>query len=302
MNSSNVYSYNDFQPSRPNSGSISDRIKTAWSGVTLFVRFVMISTVVLYILSYFTDTVQYLVNIPYYSLGSFHIWTFVTTAFVTPGLLNIIFAFIAWVPDAIRLENTSGTIRYALNFIVNSTFINLLFAFFMVFLSLIMGSNTSVLRIPSAGLWPVLISEITMLCLANPDNQVSMFFIPIQFSSRYYPWILFGFFCLINMSIRFDMLTGIIYGYLFFNYLRSKIQFNDNMIMNVEEYGIVKYFAKFTGFIGLQVSTGYSGFSTNYQQVEGQQTYQSRSNMDVNAFKGKGTVVGKSMINFRLLC
>jgi membrane associated rhomboid family serine protease len=284
-------SYNDFQNSvSSNSNTFGDKAKAAWATVPLFIRFIMISSVTLYILSWFLP-ITVLVNIPYESLGKFQIWRFVTSTFVNLSIFNLIFAFIFWIPDAIRLENTSGTVRYALNFMINSCLVNILFAIVMGILSVFLNTS-DVLRISSYGLWPVIMSEITMLCIANPENSVNFLTLPIVIKSKFYPWVLVGFMSLLSFSIRFDLLAGIAYGYIFFYYLRNKIQFDDNTIIHWENSGFVKTFSTYHGFIPVQVTNAYTGLGVEQQHAQNNYNTSNYGNSGNNNFNGKGTVVG----------
>ena len=230
----------------PNEQSIGQKVKEYWLAIPIFVKIVVTLSLLFYTLSWFVmPQLTYLVNIPYFTVFKFRIWTLVTTVFLTLSIINIIFAFISWVPDAIRLEMTSGTVRYTLNFLVNSILIQLLYVLFAIILGLIISQG--LLKMPSTGLWPLIMAEITILCNANPDNEVRMFLIPVPIKSRYYPWALFAFFTLFNMSIQFDILAGICYGYLFFYKLRNYIQFSDNFILKCEALCLFRLLSKFKG-------------------------------------------------------
>ena len=98
---------------------------------------------------------------------------------------------------------------------------------------------------PSSGLWPMILAEITILCLSNPQGQLRMLFIPCMIPSKFYPWALFGFFTLLNMNVQFDILAGILYGYLFFYFLKNKIQFSDEFINRAENWPIFNKISKF---------------------------------------------------------
>lgn len=287
---------NDFQTSLTNNtNNFSDKAKTAWATVPLFVRFVIITSCAFYIISWFIPYVDYLVNVPYYSIGSFQIWRLLTSTFINLSIFNLIFAFIFWIPDAIRLENTSGTVRYSLNFLINSCLVNVLFAVVIGILSVIMQSSY-LLMFSSFGLWPVIMSEITMLCIANPENTINFLMLPIEIKSKFYPWVLVLFMSLLSFSIRLDLLAGIGYGYLFFFYLRQKVHFDDNVIIQWENNGFVKSISNYTGFIPVQITQGYSGFNneSNTQDHYNASSYNNNLNSNSgNNFKGKGTVVGK---------
>lgn len=301
----NINTINNFQQREGGQDvSCKDRIKQAWSLVPLFVRFVMITTVVLYILSWIVGVDQILTNIPRKTIYYFQLWRLVTSVFMTTSIFNIFFAFFSWTSDAIRLEQTSGTVRYALNFLVNSFLIQVLYTLALFIISLMAGQGA--LSAPSSGLWPLILAEITILCLFNPDNQVMMFFIPYPFRAIYYPWVLFGFFTLLNFTIQFDILAGIGYGYLFFYYLKTKIQFSDNFIQKCENIFIFKALSKLTSFVPLQSSTLNFSFNTsptnrNNNNTSPQFKMEPTSNQPVSTpFKGKGTVVGNNFIYLNL--
>jgi membrane associated rhomboid family serine protease len=291
----NINTINNFQQGE-NGEQISckDRIKQAWSGVSFFVRFIMVTTVSLYILSWILPLEKNLSNIPKYTIKSFHIWRLISSVLMTASIFNIFFAFISWVPDAIRLENSSGTVRYCLNFFLNSFLIQVLYSVMMLLISIIFGEGA--LTLPSSGLWPLIMAEITILCLINPDQQVKMFFIPYSFRAKYYPWALFGFFTLLNFNLQFDILSGIFYGYIMYYYLRSILQISDNFIVKCENNFIFRSLSKFTGFVPIQATSNNfnSGNSFNNQGSSSDTRVERTNNQPVTtAFKGKGTVVGK---------
>lgn len=289
----NINTINNFRQS--DQQSFSEKIKAGWANVPLFVRFVMICTVSLYIISWLIPIDQQLCNIPLYTIKSFHIWRLFTSVLMTANLINILFAFISWIPDAIKLENTSGTVRYSFNFFTNSILIQILYTLGMGLISMVGGQGA--LQVQSSGLWPLIMAEITILCLANPDNQVMMFFIPYPFKAVYYPWALFGFFTLMNMTIQFDILAGIGYGYLFFHQLRNYIQFSDSFIQRWENNFIFKKLSTWTGFIPLTVSNSNASFTqyspSNNQPASGIRMDPADKTPVSTPFKGKGTAVGK---------
>jgi membrane associated rhomboid family serine protease len=295
----NINTINNFRSTGSNDQmSFSDKFKAGWAQVPLFVRFVIISTVSLYLISWIISIDQSLSNVPLYTIKHFQIWRLLTSVLMTSNIINILFAFISWIPDAIKLENTSGTVRYGLNFFSNSILIQILYTVGMGLISLVGGSGA--LQVQSSGLWPLIMSEISILCLANPDNQVMMFFVPYPFRAVYYPWALFAFFTIMNMTIQFDILAGIAYGHLFFYYLRNYVQFSDSFIQRCENNFLLKKFANFTGFVPISVSSSNASFS-NYNQAQNVNASAGTSNFRMEPadktpvstpFKGKGTAVG----------
>ena len=213
--------------------SFGDRVKEYWNGVPLFVRFFVVSTLFFYILSWITDYVSLLANIPGLTVGKLHLWSIFTSVFISLSIFNLFFGFFAWIPEAIKLERENGTVKYMVNFFVNSCLIQLLFIGFCYLLSI---KFPSILNFPSSGLWTIILLDITLLCLANPDSDLRMFLIPCPIKARFYPWALFGFFTVINgfRIIQFDILAGILYGYAYFYFLKNKIQFSESCLIKLQ--------------------------------------------------------------------
>ncbi len=299
----NINTLNNFQNNN-GQASCTERMKAFWATIPLFVKFVIVTTVLLYLVSWIIDLESILSNILMYTIDRIQIWRLFTSVFMTANLLNILFAFMSWVPDAIRLENTAGTVRYTLNFLVNSTMIQVLYCIFLLILRIF---TSGVDKLPSAGLWPLIMAEITLLCLANPDNQVMMFMIPCPIRALYYPWALLGFFTVLNMNIRLDLLVGVGYGYLYFYYLKNKLQFTDNFITRCENNFVFRKLSLLNGFVvsnANNLSTGFTAYrpnpNANSNQTNSQPAEPGHNQPVTTPFKGKGFVVGKNYINFRL--
>jgi len=240
-----------------NEVSFQDRIKGWWSEVPLFVRFIIITTTIFYILSWFLSSVtKALLNLPLLTVYYFQIWRLLTTVFITLSIFNILFAFLAWIPDAIKLENSTGTVKYMCTFFTNSIIIQLIYIIISLVLSVF---SQEVMIRPSSGLWPLILAEITILCLTNPQNQLMMMFLPCLIPAKYYPWTLFAFFTVLNMNLQFDILAGILYGYLFHHYLKSKIQFSDEFINRVENYPLINKLVSINSFVPLSKAISNAG-------------------------------------------
>jgi len=296
----NINTINNFQNGNNSPEvSCSDRIKSAWATVPLFVRFIMISTITLYSISWIISIDLVLCNLPYFTFKRFELWRLFTSVFMTSSIINILFAFISWVPDAIRLETTAGTTRYFLNFMTNSVLIQVLYSVILLLLSLVAGDE--ILKMPSSGLWPLILAEITLLCLSNPENDVRMFLIPCPIKGKYYPWALLAFFTILNMRLQFDLIAGVAYAHLFYFYLRNKIQFSENFVQKFENSFICMPFSRMTGFVSLNMCNSNTGFTayglggnnTNTGAASRPADQPNYSNQPVTTpFKGKGTVLG----------
>lgn len=242
--------------------SFKERAKQMWSQVPLFVKFIIIVTCTCYLLSWFTTFfLKSLTNVPYMVIYHFQIWRIFTSVFMTLSIINILFALLAWVPDAIRLESSTGTIKYMITFFTNSLIIQILYIVLCFVLSVF---STGILIMPSSGLWPLIMAEITILCLTNPQNQLMMMFLPCLIPAKYYPWALFGFFTMLNMSLQFDILAGILYGYIFHHFLKSKLQFSDEFIVKVENMPLLNKLSYFSSFVPLSKAISIGGGNMFY--------------------------------------
>jgi membrane associated rhomboid family serine protease len=289
----NINSFNNYNSGNNPQASTGDRIKAAWASVPIFVKLVITLTIVLYILSWpFENFINLFINIPYKTILRFNVWRVFTSVFVTLNLLNILFAFLSWIPDAIRLENTIGTVKYGMNFMINATLINVFFIAFMFVLAALFGKGA--IEVKSAGLWPLIMAELTLLSLANPENPVALFFLPCQFPAKYYPWALLAFFTIMNpQSFQFDILCGILYGYLYFYYLRNYLTLTNETANNWEKKFIFKFLMKFNGFVTLAQTGASTGFTVQAPQQSNIRVEQPKQAPVSTPFKGKGTVVGK---------
>jgi membrane associated rhomboid family serine protease len=300
-----------------NQPTFKEKFKLWWSTVPFFIRCIMIITILFYILSwFFPDFTKALTNIPAYVIYDIQIWRLFTSSFVTLSIFNILFGFLAWIPDAIRLELTSGTIKYMFAFFINSIIIQIIYVALSFTLSII---SKQLILMPSSGLWPVIMAEITILCLTNPDNQLRIMFLPCLVPAKYYPWALFAFFSVLNMNLQIDIIAGIIYGYLFHHFLKTKIQISDEFIIRIENISFVNKLANLNSFMSSSKSASitengnYTPQSTN-ESMRG--NFNSRNNngnsfTDQNSskpaapastpFQGPGSVLGCKKIHNLIL-
>lgn len=303
-----------------NQQSFSEKAKLWWAQVPLFVRFIMTTTITFYILSWFVGTfTKALTNLPALVIYYFQIWRLFTSVFVTLSIFNILFAFLSWVPDAIRLESSTGTMKYMCTFFMNSLLIQLLYVVLCLFFSLF---SNQFLVMPSSGLWPLIMAEITILCLNNPQNQLMMMFLPCLIPAKYYPWALFAFFSVLNMNLQFDILAGILYGYLFHHYLKTKIQISDEFVTKMENFPLLNKLQGINSFVSLSKAISQSGgnaFFVGQSSNVGLGASNNRSNNN-NAssaaanqipsrpqapvstpFQGKGSILGCKFNYFELI-
>lgn len=272
--------------------SIFDKTKDFWHTMPIFIKFIAIVTLVFYILSWIIPGfVIYLVNIPKLTVENYRLWTILTTTLITPSLLNIIFAFTSWIPSGCEVEKEIGTVAYLFMFFTHSIIIQVLFVIFAYSLSLA--------SLSSVGLWPVILVEITVKCMKNPNSDIRFLFFPWPIKSKLYPLILIGFFFLINMGrISYDFIIAIVYGYLFHYFLKNKINYSSTCVQRAENTIFFKCLSKLNGFIS--IANNIAGFSisnqiNNYNSKTNNSNSEPQEKKPSTIFQGKGSVVGSSI-------
>jgi hypothetical protein len=198
-------------------------------------------------------------NIPYYTILKFQIWRLLTSNFISTNFLNLIFVIFFWLPQSMNLERSIGTVRYMINFFVNSIFIQLLYDLFLLIFSIF---NSSILLkkiyydkknnmeyIESDGLWPYIMMEMTILCLANPENEMNILCFSSPIKSKYYPLILFVILTVCNFTIKFDLIAGILYGCIYVYYLRNYLDFDEQTIEKIEGSFLFNYTKNYPSFV-----------------------------------------------------
>ena len=84
----------DFNNNKSKPGAFSQLIELI-KDIPFFVRFVLITNVILIILNIFTPYISfYLSNIHVLTLKQYQFWRLITTSFITTNLINMIFGFL----------------------------------------------------------------------------------------------------------------------------------------------------------------------------------------------------------------
>ena len=263
-----------------------------------FIKWFMIITLFFFLLNFFTVYIAfYLSNIPYYTIYQCQFWRLITTAFITTGLINLIFSLLIFYRYSINTEKDIGTIKYMLNFFRNCLFIQIIYSLITLLISLIirnsilMKMKLTMGGVHNDGLWPILMCEITLFCLSNPERDMRFFIFPCVFKAKYYPLILFGIFTLLsNFNIDFEILSGIAFGFLCHYYLKNKIEFSNQFVLKLENSFLCKWMKNKKGFISIS-NPGSPEIPTNLEHITN-----SNNNNENNfeAFKGKGVTVGSN--------
>ena len=243
----------EYNNNKSNQGGFS-RIIELINDIPLFVRFVLITNVILIISNIFTPYISfYLSNIPVLIIKKYQLWRLITTSFITTNLINMILGFIVWTKDAISLEKSLGTIRYIVIFIFNSIFINLI----SCLLTYLFRKNifditqySYIHKVNNSGIWPIIICEMTLLCFNNPDSKIKLLFVPSPIRAKYYPFIIIILLYLINnFRINFEILSGFFYGIIYYYLLQNKFNISEGTTKKLENSCCFKCLLGFHGFM-----------------------------------------------------
>ena len=191
-------------------------------------------------------------------------------------------------------------------FFINSIFIQIIYCFILV-LCYLLTNNKLVLtlniimgKVENNGIWPLIMGELTLLCMTNPEVPMRVFFFPCEVKAKYYPIVLFFLFVMFNgMQIDFGVLSGIIYGLLYHYLLRNKLQITDQFIQKLEISFLFKWMIKLNGFVSLSNSFNPNipvviAPSNNNVEISSSENIQN-PNSGFSAFRGKGVAVGGSL-------
>lgn len=294
--------------------SISDKVKAVWNSFPFIVKGIISITMIIYIISWFSfisPVLKVLVNIPYTTIFNFYIWTIITTFLVTPSLLNILFAFMSWVPSSMMLEREIGSTRFVMNILTRSIIIQILYILVSLLFAIIFGKGA--LLLPSTGLWPLIMGDITISCISNPDREYMFFFVPFPIKGKYYPWVLITFFTILNFQFQFDLICGVLFGYLYVYKLKEYIEYSSETVQKVENSTIFSCLINFESYIKIQsISSGSGNYgfgSSNNRFNNDSENNSSNTNNNTNnnnleskntsskpttAFQGKGVAFGST--------
>ena len=268
------------------------KIAKFFSNIPLFIKCYFIITIVFYILNLkLTFISYYLINVPAFTILRFQIWRLITSVFITTNIFQIILAFFVWVKYASLLETSLGTIKYSLIFLVNTFCIQVFNLFIFALFSLLnkKSFNTEKKSQKNSGLWGIVMCEMTLLCVSNPESPMKLFLIPYTVKAKIYPIILVLLFIIVNyLEIDVEIISGVIYGFVYFFYLKSKLQISDTFVQKLEMHPGFKWLGNFKGFISVtHISSGVPISITKITNIDNEQ--------EKEKLKGKGVVVAGSV-------
>jgi len=179
----------------------------------LFCKFIFTSCTALYLVSFLLPQPLYLVALtPSLVISQYHVWRLITAPFYNPQLLMLLFGLWSYMPRAGPHEKTEGTVRMAMEFLIYTLIISLLFCL----TGFILGSSASpgFYLAPQMGLWPLVMCEMVVDCNRDPDVARYLCCLPIQIKSKYFPWIFLLIFFLLAPEASLSLVVGFAVGYL----------------------------------------------------------------------------------------
>lgn len=247
---------------------IKSNLYRIWKNIPLFIKFISILSLLNYFINLIFPSLSfYLSNIPLYSLNHFQFWRLITSVFITTNIFNILIGLIFWLRDASSLETSVGTIKYMIIFIRNSLFIQIFYCFITLVIKVLTGSqNVFEYKILDAqnklvrncGFWPIIMCEMTLLCLSNMDTPVKFLFLPCPFKAKFYPIIWFVIFSLINFNHLwdiFEVLIGVIFAIVYHLYLKYYLTITDSFAERLENNVMFQWMKKLGGFVSASYIT-----------------------------------------------
>ena len=268
-----------------------------WANIPLFVKFYFIVTTILYLLNLPIKFISYyLINIPSYTILHFQLWRLLTSVFITTNIFQIILAFFVWVKNASLLETSLGTIKYSLIFFVNAISIQIINIIIISIGSLINSniSNPEIKSKKNSGIWGIVMCEMTLLCISNPESPMKLLLLPFTVKAKIYPIILVILFFISNyLEIDVEIISGIIYGVIYFFLLKTKLQISDSFVQKLESNSLFKKMSSIKGFISVNhISSGGLPISiTKVSTVDNEQ--------EKEKLKGKGVKVAGTLDNIK---
>ena len=301
---------NDFENLNNNAQNTASSIKNQFlnfiSTIPFCIKSLLIINIIFYIFNILSINFSYyLSNIPKYTILKFQIWRLITSNLLSTGFMNILCEIFFWLPQSMNLERSIGTIKYMINFFINSTLIQLLYSLFIIIMSIFIRGiqdkkiiyyhNTKeIYYIESDGLWPYIMMEMTVLSLANPENNMNFFCIPYQLKSKYYPFLILIFIFFINFSIRFDFIAGVAFGFFYVYFLKNTFEPPERTIENIENWMIFNYVRDSPSFIKkskVDASFLLGNNMNNYNEYNNYNNNNQRNN-GYTPYSGMGTQVG----------
>ena len=223
--------------------------------IPLFISTYIILTIFLYFLNiFFKEIAKILGNDPNKIIHEYQIWRLITSSFITTNIYKIILGFFCLIKFGASFERNLGTTKYMIIFIINSFFIQILFCFIQLLILLIPNKELKMIILNNEnnnsennGMWGIIFCELTLIYLNKP--QAKFHFLFFHLKMKYYYLLL----CLLlslldSFKIDCQILSGIIYGIIYFYVIKARLQIPDSFINNIENKYCFKFLTKLKRF------------------------------------------------------
>lgn len=227
--------------------SIITALKDWFNSITFIVKQIVAISIILWIIDLFTINYMTFIftNVPYYSIGCFQFWRFITGNFITSGIFSLIFALIFWVSDGKVVEKIKGSTKYLIYFLIHSIIIQIIYS--VIYYFLINKNAPEKDNIHSTGLWCYIICEVTINCLISPESNIFLPFIPYAIKAKFFPIVILLIFFIFG-GLDLGMFIAVGYGFIYSFFLYKFLDVNNDYIINFENK-YLKCFFKYKGYI-----------------------------------------------------
>ena len=264
-----------------------DVITNWWRWVPIFTRFLIYTSLLLSLFGiFFPVVVETLMNFPELVYKEYEIWRVITAPVANYGILMLFFGLISYIPVAMRSENIKGTTKFIIYFMTLSIISQILLLILDFVLQLM-------IKFPSIsdGLWTMVIIEVTIDAIREPNATRVFFWFPIP--AIYLPFIYLLIFGLLSPIWLCALVWGCLTGWLYGFGLLSCLDPGKGWIDKVNSYFLFP-FLSFSTF-----AKEYEGTSSNQNNIRNESStgnILSRSNTQhVTPFSGRGVMVGESV-------
>lgn len=251
-----------------------------WSSrTTLVTRSVFLLIIFLYLTTFLLPLDTMFTNIPYFTIQHFEIYRLLLAPMVGNSFFTIILMAFFYPAMGSRVESSVGSAAYLFDILIIGVVTNVLFTAVCILLSLVGMSEA--MFFSSAGFWTIIFALIMIECLQIPDAPRSFFFIEVP--SKYYPFVLFGVFCLLsgfNLGYAFALLVG----FLMHHGKLNMMKFSLSRLQQMESSGWLSNLSRNPGWVQSTSALGVAAYyasaplapndSSDQQQAYSQQQQQ----------------------------
>jgi membrane associated rhomboid family serine protease len=198
--------------SPPPANPVLDAYETFVRETPLVTRYILISQVITWIISFFMDLSLAVANVPQFTIFKFELYRIILSPFICPGLFSLVFAYLSFTENGRRLEFSMGSTAFACLILTIGIISNLGHLMVTILLYGVTGSEEWLL-LPSQGIWIILFGVIAIECSQAPSNSMrKLFFFTVP--TLYYPLALFGLFSLLGgFQLPYLLSIGVGYAY-----------------------------------------------------------------------------------------